>query len=383
MCTATTTTCPEDPVVANQEERDAQDANATSSLQEEEKGRPPVVPFPGTIGLAGRITPGLRALITAWILLRQDENRIRVEPQGIDLETLISSLGDSPQLIAHARLLHELELAESELVLINGRNCRGVPVESVQESLIILEGDFSLVFIKPGGDQWLKRLVLLKLPIDSDTGNDEKDSNAASGDGSKNFWVDLNCEMNEVVTEVAPGEDDSASHKVGSTQTIARSNAPEKFSRKELCLGVLPDRPPLWLQTSPVLHGDQILEINGKTFIQELLPDDAQITISMLYQCDPACFSMVVKTPLNRRPVDTPAWRTNLRKTAVAVGGGVMVSAGKYNTQQAVCEYSECGDDISWISYSATFIHRRCIDGDSFASYWACYGNRRSGCARH
>jgi hypothetical protein len=367
MCSATLTS--EDPVVAAAiEHEEIHEANAVIGNKEEEEEEAVVVEessspipsshsqpdtsYPGTICLSGRISPALRALITTWILLRQEESSNDMKEQQqqqqsmVLLEALCSIAANDTHLMAHAKVLAELDVGGADLVLVNGNDCRGAPLD---ESLHQLAegGDFSLVFHKPGGDVWWKQLLLLKPAASSASASASNDTNhhyldkddtetdtcnnyASYTEGQpSNFWVDLNCERSDVVTQVPVVTEGSTDTAGGSTEkSNSKKSKTKKVVRQELCLGELPVNPPMWLQTAPVLQGDQILEVNGKTFLQELDTNDAQVTISNLYHCDPAYFSLVVKTPLNKRPADK--WRATLRKTAVALGGGVMVSAGTY-----------------------------------------------------
>jgi hypothetical protein len=271
----------------------------------------------GTIGISGVMCRNIRWLLTSWILLSQDveTGKINVDPQEFSMDELLSSLG--PELQEIGQVFQELELGGAEFVSINGTPCRGAPLDQVQELLIYLEGDFTMVFSKPDGFEWTKRVVILK-PL---AARDE----VLDAAGASNFWTDLVCTME--LSEPDPLADYAQNHTDG--ERLSSLEGSEKgIPGKELCLGAIPASHPQWMQQTPLAGGDRILDVNHKTCIQQLYPEDAQLTISTLYHCSPAYLSLLVRTPASRRGPTGASWRTHLRKGAAAVGGSVMVGAG-------------------------------------------------------
>lgn len=300
---------------------------STGTLPSDDANTADILPVPsavtktGTIGISGRMCRSLRRLMTSWILFTQDTDsgRIQVVPQDFSMDELLSSVG--PEMKEVGQVLHELELGGSELVSINGTPCRGVPLDQVQEWLIYIEGDFTMVFSKPDADEWTKRVVILK-PL-------EARDQVLEGAGISNFWAYLTCTLEPIEPETQNKETPAKNgDDVGSTSS---SESSEKFTvGKELCLGPIPPTHPQWMQQTPLDEGDRILDVNNKTFIRQLDPEDAQLTISTLFHCSPAYLSLLVRTPPSKRGPKGAAWRNHLRKGVVAVSGGALFGAGKY-----------------------------------------------------
>jgi hypothetical protein len=291
----------------------------------------------GTISISGNMCRQLRRLLISWILFSQDKEtgKIFVEPQEFSMEDLMASLGEEPVMLALGLLLKELELAQAELVSLNGMICRGVPLEKVQDLLIMLEGDFTMTFVKPDGDEWTKRMVVIKPLVDRDASDENVRPEQSDGtDGttcSSSFWANLSFKMEPVEKELTKIVDKENNDESSSTLSGAERTENVQVvvtGQKELCLGPVPSTHPIWLQQTPLTEGDRLLAVNEKTSIAQLHPDDVELTISFLFQCAPAYLSLLVWTPPSKRG-QSKGWRKILRKGAIAVTGGAMVGAGK------------------------------------------------------
>lgn len=310
----------------------------------------------GTIGLSGQMCVNLRCLVTQWIMLSRDSEtgKILVELQDYVIDNWVESTSEvhNDYYQAVGAALRALQLSNSELVSINGTICRGLPLEQVQELLFLALGDFSIIFLKPNCDEWIKKVLILK-PLTASSANNTSDG----CDPSMNtpFWADLPCttEPEEHVLVTKETQDDSS--LVGIT-TIT----------KELCLGLFPASYPLWMQHTPLEAGDRILAVNDKPFIRELAPQDAQSNITTIFCCSPSHISLLVWTPPSKRnnPASTTDWHSALRRGVVAVSGGVMVGAGKYQEEALdfdsfiihwfVCQEKESNLILSWGSCVST-----------------------------
>lgn len=279
----------------------------------------------GTISISGIMCRKLRRLLTAWILFSQDTETgsIFVVPQEFSMEVLVDSLGEDPVMLTLGLMFKELELAKAELVSINGMIARGTPLEQVQELLIMLDGDFTMVFVKPNGDQWTKRAIVIKPLIEGDVVPETIATN-------NSFWAHLSCKMEPVEQELTSEGDKDNTGDCSSTSE-KKTTVQTATGQYELCLGPIPSKHPGWLQQTPLAEGDRLLAVNEKTNIKELDPEDAELTISFLFQCAPAHVSLLVWTPPSKRGQSegSAAWRKSLRKGAIAMTGGVMVGAGK------------------------------------------------------
>ena len=259
------------------------------------------------VGITGFISPQVRRLLIAWLLLgRQEETgEIRVHyPENAMINDLLVDAPD--HVVAVGDLLEELELADAELVSLSSVPCRGKPLEEVQELLVLLEGLFSLVFRRCDGEKGIKRIVVLK--------QETTGAPSAVSDLSSSFEVDIPFQMNRVEEAPMPA-------------SPGRKGQPQLT---ELCIGSLPDTGfAAWLRRASLSEGDRILEVNGKDCVIELSPSDAQTLVSTMYVCSPFLMTMLVNTPPRLRSLKRQSWRDSVRRGAVAVGGGTMIGVGK------------------------------------------------------
>jgi hypothetical protein len=300
--------------------------------------------LPGTIGLSGVMTPSIRRLLSAWLVLREnpETGQILALPHPIQVEDFVleeennsdtSSLPMIPQLAHH--LEEELNLMHAELVSINGMACCGCPLDHVQERFFLLEGVFTLIFKIVEGNEWIKQVTILNPAV-------------LFGE-EETMGVDIiTCTRQPEEKKEDEKEEKEDAEKATTTDTdVTQDSNSDTTSTQatELCIGPMNSSSPsssscekqqqqekkdTWLHYSPMEEGDRILAVNDQEEVTHLDAAEAEQLIHTRYTCSPY-LSLVVQTPPSKQRTiqgSKKNWRQSLRKGVATVGGGTMVGAG-------------------------------------------------------
>ena len=268
------------------------------------------LPKIGLVGIVGVMSPMIQNLLSMWLLMSLDTERrvIVVKSQNKTMADLLEMPGSiDPTFRSLAKLLVELELENAELLSIDGKTCSEMEFSEIQKRMVNLSGLFSFAFRNPGGNEWTKRVVVLKPetsvlnPTDFMRSlrfmetldiSDQASGGHFHGDQSSSSIVNDDSDKALYMAYPKPGEPDAA-----------------------------------WIHQSPLEEGDRILSVNGNTTMLIEDPISAKKTVAAIYKSYPF-LSIMVRTPPSRRRNENSRW--SFRKGAVAAIGGTLVGTGTF-----------------------------------------------------